>query len=186
MIHELKSFYVTSSFNEHTKHKEYLLGLIERTKFSSPVNKDCEVNITKTDWEHSRNLRRPWVYLIKDDLHSCIKTMVNECGYEDVHIEDIWFQQYLNNSEHGWHVHSSNFTGVYYLEMPDDAPKTLIIEPYTNTVIELDIKEGDVVMFPSYVIHKAPRNLSNKRKTIISFNSNWRISYSKEKYLKIV
>lgn len=183
MIHELKSFYVTSVFDFHSKHKNYLLDLISRSKFESPVNHDCEVNITKTDWMYSRNFKRPWVYLIKEDLEYSLKKMVQECGYEDLHIKDIWFQQYTNTSEHGWHVHSANFTGVYYLDMPKDSPKTKIIEPYTNQVIELDIHEGDIVMFPSYVIHKAPKNFSGETKTIISFNSNWRISYTKEKYI---
>lgn len=182
MIHELKSFYVTSSFTKHLHYKNYLLELISKTKYESPVNKDCEVNITKTDWCHSRNFRRPWVHLIKDDLINDLNKMVVECNYEKIKVEDIWFQQYTNNSEHGWHTHSSNFTGVYYVDMPEGSPKTQIIEPYTNSVIELDLKEGDLVMFPSFTIHKAPKNLNNKTKTIISFNSNWSIFYTKENY----
>ena len=34
------------------------------------------------------------------------------------------------------------------------------------------VKEGDVVMFPSYVIHQAPRNKGVDTKTIISWNSD--------------
>ena len=31
-------------------------------------------------------------------------------------------------------------------------------------------KEGDIVMFPSHTIHRAPKMLLDKEKTIISFN----------------
>ena len=183
MIHELKSFYVTSSFTKHLHYKDRLLELISKTKkYKSPINNDCEVNITKTDWSYSRDSTRPWVYLIKDDLINDLNKIVVECNYGKIIVEDIWFQQYTNNSEHGWHAHSSNCTGVYYVDMPEGSPKTQIIEPYTNRVIELDLKEGDLVMFPSFVIHKAPKNLNNKTKTIISFNSNWPLSYTKENY----
>jgi ectoine hydroxylase-related dioxygenase (phytanoyl-CoA dioxygenase family) len=82
----------------------------------------------------------------------------------------IWYQQYLKNSTHGWHTHSDNFTGVYYLEMDETAPKTQIIN--SNKILNLNVEEGDFVIFPSYLIHRAPINLSKNRKTIISFNFN--------------
>jgi hypothetical protein len=33
-----------------------------------------------------------------------------------------------------------------------------------------DIKEGDVLIFPSNLVHRAPKIKNNLRKTIISFN----------------
>ncbi len=79
----------------------------------------------------------------------------------------------MNSGTHGWHTHSDNYTGVYYLELPDETPKTQIVNPLNQTeIIDLDIKEGDIVLFPSFIIHRAPINKSNKRKTIISFDIN--------------
>jgi len=60
---------------------------------------------------------------------------------------------------------------VYYLELPDNAPKTELIDQYNiNKKITVDAKEGDIVIFPSFVIHRAPKMLTDDRKTIISFN----------------
>ena len=33
------------------------------------------------------------------------------------------------------------------------------------------IEEGDVIMFPSFIVHRAPKNNSQEQKTIVSFNS---------------
>ena len=65
------------------------------------------------------------------------------------------------------------WTSVYYLDLPDLAPKTQLVSPWDNkTIIKLDIQEGDVITFPSFVIHQAPKNENNKTKTIVSFNSD--------------
>lgn len=37
-------------------------------------------------------------------------------------------------------------------------------------IAEFDIKEGDILTFPSFVIHRAPINTNTHRKTIISWN----------------
>jgi hypothetical protein len=37
-----------------------------------------------------------------------------------------------------------------------------------------------LLAFPSYVLHKAPKNNSDKRKTIISYNIN--VAYSDDMY----
>lgn len=107
----------------------------------------------------------------------------NNMGYSGFNVSEIWFQQYLKDSEHGWHIHGGNFTNVYYLELPEGTPKTQIINPYNQKdIIEVDVKEGDLLVFPSYVLHKAPKNISDKRKTIISFNVT--VNYSDEIYGK--
>ena len=47
-------------------------------------------------------------------------------------------------------------------------------------IIEIDVEEGDVLVFPSFVIHKGPQNISTNKKTIISYNTN--IVYSDNIY----
>jgi hypothetical protein len=49
--------------------------------------------------------------------------------------------------------------------------KTELIDPFkVNKKIIPDVKEGDIIIFPSYVIHRAPIIDNNIRKTIISCN----------------
>jgi hypothetical protein len=37
---------------------------------------------------------------------------------------------------------------------------------------KLDLNEGDLLTFPAYLYHRSPLNISDNRKTIISFNSD--------------
>ena len=41
---------------------------------------------------------------------------------------------------------------------------------YNNEVKSFNVKEGDVVIFPSFLLHKASPNTSSKKRLIVSFN----------------
>ena len=83
----------------------------------------------------------------------------------------MWYQQYTKNNTHGWHIHGENYTGVYYLEFPKGSSKTELIDQYNiRKKITVNAKEGDIVIFPSFIIHRAPKIINDIRKTIISFN----------------
>lgn len=180
--HKLESSYTVKNFTKHEQLKGTTLDLIEVSTYTSPKAKVAEVNITKTDWEFS-NTNREWLSYIQEPLMSEMLEIYQNMGYSGFQVNEIWFQQYLQESEHGWHIHGSNFTNVYYLELPEGTPKTQIINPYNQKdIIEVDVKEGDLLTFPSYVLHKAPKNNSNKRKTIISFNTV--VHYSDDIYGK--
>lgn len=98
--------------------------------------------------------------------------------YKDMHtgmnlpggyVEHHWFNQYKTGDRQGWHTHPTVSTSnIYYVDLPDKKYST---EYYINgEVVQLDVKEGDLVTFPSYLMHRSPlirdRGVS---KTIISF-----------------
>jgi ectoine hydroxylase-related dioxygenase (phytanoyl-CoA dioxygenase family) len=58
------------------------------------------------------------------------------------------------------------------------------LSPWDNkTIIEVEVKEGDLLVCPASVLHKAPKNQSaTLRKTIISYNTE--ATYSDELYKK--
>lgn len=181
--YRLDCAYIISKFEFHNKMKSDLLDFIENSNFESPQNIPAEVNITKTDWTWSADMSRNWVQYLAAPLMHQLLPMYKELGYDGFKINEIWYQQYLKNSQHGWHTHSSNFTNVYYLELPADSPKTKLVNGYNQSeVIELDVEEGDMVIFPSFIVHSAPINLSNDRKTIISYNID--ATYSENIYGK--
>ena len=85
---------------------------------------------------------------------------IKKIGLSQVQIFELWFQQYGKGDTHGWHVHGHNFTGVYYLEFGKNSPKTQIVEPLSLKIIDVDVKQGDVIIFPSMFIHRAPPSCS--------------------------
>jgi hypothetical protein len=159
-------------FKHHKKLKPKILKEIENQISSNmqQYNEYYTDSISKLDWNRKNDFNRSWVKVIVKDLHSNFTHQVKNLGLSDVVIHDIWFQQYVKGDTHGWHVHGHNFTGVYYLELSNCSPRTEIIEPVSCKKIVVNAEEGDIVIFPSVYIHRAPKVVSDKRKTIISFN----------------
>jgi len=172
---EFSSYIIKTEFSNHQDIKVELLKLFyEADSESSEKKFDLNPfeNITKLDWSRSTDTQRKWVKYFFPHLKIKLDEIFKKMGYSQYSLEALWFQQYEKESYHGWHVHGSNFTAVYYVELPEDSPGTEIINPPLNKKIHIDVKEGDVILFPSYVIHRGPPNMSNERKTIISFNTS--------------
>jgi len=167
----LDCFYAVSKFQKHSSIKADLLELINNSNSMNVIAESAETNITRADWNSCYDDNRPWKTLVYPHLKKHLTQMYYELGYHDFILREIWFQQYGKNSQHGWHVHSSAMTNVYYVDLPEGTPKTQLINPFDqSTVIEVDVEEGDTLVFPSFVLHRAPPNVSDKLKTIISYN----------------
>lgn len=173
---QLDSFFLTFQFPKHLEMKETILTLMaaatEQSTETVSITDDYYTDkVTNLDWSLAADFSRPWVQYFKPNLDVLLNDVVNSCGYKQCIIKDIWFQQYQISDTHGWHIHGHNFTGVYYLDLPTDAPKTQIVNPFNQEQILIpEVVEGDILIFPSYVIHRAPKIKENINKTIISFN----------------
>ena len=68
------------------------------------------------------------------------------------------------------------FSGILYLDLPKDSPKTTYIQPWTDhetdtiLYVEIPIIEGDIVIAPSFVLHFSSPNKSKNKKRIISWD----------------
>ena len=127
-------------------------------------------NISKHDWDSGRDFNRPWVRTFERHYKEVIGEAIDSMAYTATDTKSIWFQQYMEGDTHGWHIHGKHFTGVYYLEYNDECSKTEICSPYNlMNRMQIDVKEGDMIVFPSHWIHRGRAN-GKSRKTIISFN----------------
>lgn len=82
----------------------------------------------------------------------------------------LWFQQYLQGSEFSWHGHINHWALIYYIELPDTKEATDFLN-----YGQFDVKEGDILFFPTFLNHRSPIIKSNLRKTIISANINYEV-----------
>lgn len=157
----------------HKKIKKDLLELIANNKADSIKCKDSYYDdlIEKLDWNNSRSPERPWVQILLPFIKNHFMKCTKKLNFQDFFIRALWFQQYGENGIHGWHIHEQNYTGVYYLELPKSAPLTELVDP-TNIKRKFKIKakEGDIVIFPSFIIHRSGKMKTKDRKTIVSFN----------------
>lgn len=165
-------YYLSDRFENHSEIKSYLLDLIDECMCVGFENEDehYKHRITRYDWTEHKNWERPWVEFLLPYIVPKLNSIVNELGFSNINLEALWFQQYELSSIHDWHIHGSNYTGVYYLELPHDVPKTAIYDG--EQIITPKVEEGDLCIFPAMAPHISMKNESLSRKTIISYNFN--------------
>jgi len=188
---EVPSLIIKDKFKYHKQYKEKTLDLINSTKdgdWKNNINNAYD-NISKLDWNLSKNFERPWVKLIGNFIHEQLNNFAIEMGYQKIKLTELWYQQYQKEAIHNWHIHSGNYTGVYYLEFDKNSPTTEFLYPNNlNNCFTIDVEEGDIIIFPSYFIHRSQKNFIDKIKTIISFNlefENLQNEFTKDKEISV-
>ena len=91
---------------------------------------------------------------------------------------EVWFQKYESSMDHAVHNHGpGGFSSVCFIEYDKhNHNPTTFISPFGNYITgeleryQPDVEEGDIIFFPSNLLHYAPTNLSKITRTIISFN----------------
>jgi uncharacterized RmlC-like cupin family protein len=91
---------------------------------------------------------------------------------------DMWYQTFTGGQEHDVHNHGyTGWSGVIYVEHDEDVhvPTHFYGQGYKAhggyvEHFEPPVKEGDLIIFPSTVPHRAFVNASDTQRTIISFN----------------
>lgn len=113
------------------------------------------------------SLHRPYEKYMKNILMDSITYLSETYGLKENEQKKptYWFQQYEQNSSFGWHQHGGHWAMVYYVELPEMSEVTEFLN-----FGQFDIKEGDVIFFPAFLVHRSPEIKSNLRKTIISTN----------------
>lgn len=149
----------------HSQFKDLLLKQIEETTYEKRIN-DKE-SITKTDY-HIKETQREWVRIFTLSTQNTLKEILNTLQFESANFPSVWFQQYHTSDFHAFHHHpTSNYSGIYYLELTDNTYTQMLIN---NKITDIEVSEGDIVVFPSQLRHRCPIVQSNTRRTIISFN----------------
>jgi len=143
-----------------------LLKLISNIKNS---HSDKSSKIFNSDWSLPTNYKRDYLSYFIEIINPYMNEIASKLYSNEWNIHNIWFQQYLKSNYHNWHTHQgANFANIYFIELPN---KFLATEIYKSK--KINVKEGDLLTFPAYFYHRSPINKSNKRKTIISFNSSF-------------
>ena len=90
---------------EHILIKDVLLSLIDKTKsYKSKVD-----NISSLDWEDASDFKREWVAFFT--FWNMQVNLLEDINCFSINLQDIWFQQYERNDEHGC-TSRGNFTGL--------------------------------------------------------------------------
>tara|TARA_R100000388_G_C7160916_1_gene119166 strand:- start:79 stop:597 length:519 start_codon:yes stop_codon:yes gene_type:complete len=91
-------------------------------------------------------------------------------------LTDVWSVSYKKGDYHVPHNHGSKgYSAILYLRYDNNHPSTVYFQPW-NDVNDVgkfetpEVKEGSIVVFPSFVEHMSRPNPISKHKRIISFD----------------
>jgi hypothetical protein len=148
--------------------KEEILKVVGSMEIN-PID-DGEQKISNGDWYSGRKISRPYFDIIEPSIQNCIIEVSKKIKSNPIEIVNFWYQQYGHNDWHDWHHHGNcTFASVYYVELPE---KTSTTFDYMGEEFQVDVEEGDYLVFPSYLRHCSKLNKTGKRKTIIAINLN--------------
>lgn len=172
---KLPDFIHKFSVEDHNYWKPKLLDSIELMK------KRCNSKLNKEGYYYDFHDPQPRTYkeLVDNILFEfnniiCEKYGLATFGTEKPrHIEQkiqYWYQQYFKDSSFGWHTHSGHWAFVYYVELENSFDSTDFLNYGT-----FDVSEGDIIYFPTFLVHRSPIITSDTRKTIIAGNLNFTV-----------
>lgn len=129
-------------------------------------------DVSRTDWNVDVDGVRKYFAILWDKIKPVMDELYLDVIYTDQYVVgNVWFQQYGNKSTHGWHSHMGCwFAHCAFIELPDGASSTELISPETKEIIKTDVKEGQMIVMPSYILHRSAPNNSQENKTVIVFN----------------
>ena len=109
-------------------------------------------------------------YIKKTDIYSVVK------NYK---ITDVWANICPKYSFHKRHTHpNSDISGAYYIDLPNDPPELLFINPHRymrhitlgSGDAAVTPQEGLLLLFDSGIEHEVNMNLSEKSRISLAFN----------------
>lgn len=133
----------------------------------------------KTDFFHNdkQRLYPKYMGIVEEALGSYLAALSENIGFP-VDIQSMWYQQTKRGQFHQVHTHGAvGMSAVWYLEFDPRYHKSTTFycpfpDPLTGDLLNNNpvANEGDLIVFPSFLLHEQEPNDSDVRRTIISFN----------------
>ena len=156
--------------NEWELEKDNILSLVP---FDDEKFRTVEINYTDYFDKKEKTYENKFLSLAKPYLDEFLQTS----EYKFDKVDEIWCQRYKSSNYHPPHDHGAfGYSCVFYAKLDDKVhPSTIFLSPFqgvdgNHTVESIMVTEGDLVIFPSNLMHMAPPHLSDKDRIIISFN----------------
>jgi hypothetical protein len=171
--YEIPCHIFISKVSNHQELKPKILNAISSMNVGGYI--DNNQHITKTDWNLGQNSNKPYFDIVKEVIKEHLDTFIRLAKFESYRTSNIWFQYYEKGDYHGIHVHSgSMYSNVYYVQLDKNSPKTTFTS--YNQTFEVEVEEGDIITFPSFLKHESKPNMIDLPKVSIAFNVDTEIS----------
>ena len=158
--------------------------LLELIDFENTKVLSCQSDYFK--YQSRAPYLESFVTILAEDLDNLVNTFTEELQeryrgegpVQNIETWELWAQRYTLGQYHGAHNHGMmNLSCVLYVEFdPKEHLPTTFYSPFPNPYYgtihkaQPPVKEGEIIVFPSLLLHEAPVSPSDKRRTIMSFN----------------
>lgn len=178
-----------------------LLPIIDTLIDQQPLSERGETWQTHHDL-HQRDDFSDFVALARKAARGALEHL--QVDYGDFQITGCWANVNPPQSTHRPHCHPNNFlSGVYYAQVPkkgdglvfhEPRPQALVLSPkvkklsvFTGSEANLDVQEGRLIVFPSWLQHSVVKTRASGNRVSISFNimlSSYAEDYSPPRWSK--
>ena len=164
--------------------KSKLLKLIDFSDTSDQYCDSCDTDFYK--YNNKAPYLNEFIGILKTDLEKLVDDYTHifrdryegECPFKTFDKWELWSQRYGKGQYHSAHNHGlMNISCVLYVEFDDKLhfPTTFYSpnpNPYFGTIDKIapPVVEGDIVTFPSVLLHESPASQTETPRTIMSFN----------------
>ena len=147
-------------------------GLLKRVKQEKFIRTDLQT--FETDRQTSK---KSYLHYFRDLIREELEEFVQEAQVT-CSMTDCWTVRYQRGDQQTIHNHRSwGFTGILYLEFDTTVHSpTIFMAPWqdprndTTLLMTPDVKEGTLLITPSFTHHYVKPNESRKHRTIMSFD----------------
>lgn len=171
-------------YEYHNVDKELMMKYLENEEIYSKNTFRDTLKLSHPNI-HKEVLFAPFVDFVKESLTQAFIDLGYEPSFE---ITAMWGTRHIKGGFHHRHTHGNAFlAGVYYFDGPDSATGTNFYNPvhYHRIMIPARIpgkpqkfkggvtipwEEGNLIIFPAWLMHDTNYNSDDKYRTILSFN----------------
>ena len=173
-----------SDYPEFDEHQEIFLSAVKKYKEHNPTKEIPKSNVagyqSPETLHRVEELRPLFEYICQMSFKAAEDLDFVEC---DVALTSAWLNvndsRQCMNSEH---VHGDVLTGVFYLKAPEGSGKLCLVNPGINRMWSGGLltsqknqytgerREGNIMIFPSYLPHSVETNDHDEERISISFN----------------
>ena len=170
-VKHLTTNYVHGKLKTHSEIKDELIKLIKESPSHSLID---ETEVVSNSDMNFKDTMRPWLPLFYEHITPYMEEFAVTFMHEFWSIHDTWFFRYKKGEYSQWHVHPHcSWTNVYFLNLPDPKLKTTFLDVKTGQEVQVaEVREGDILSFPSTIIHCSKVNKSDEEKIVVAFNSD--------------
>lgn len=173
-------FYVPISIlkvqNWQDKRKKLEKSLLDLRKI------DSKDEFISTDYHDFKGDKINASEIFEDELNKFCKT-INASSFS---VKKSWIEDQDKNMYHSVHNHGAiGFSAICYLNFDPEVHRSVkFVSPFSNwqNGVQMDwspedddiqVEESTIIFFPSFLLHYTFSNVSDKRRTVVSFNFDY-------------